>query len=81
MNAICQAFEAAGRAADSAAGAVWDLATEIGAPTNLIQVGYDPARIEETAEIVSSATIVNPREVTKTGVEQLLRAAVEGARP
>jgi len=81
MDAICQAFEAAGRAADSAAGAVWDLVTEIGAPTNLIQVGYDPARIEETAEIVSSATIVNPREVTKTGVEQLLRAAVEGARP
>ena len=81
MAVIRESFARAGRPADTAAGAIWDLATEIGAPTSITSVGFDPQWIDETADIVSSAVVTNPREVTREGVQALLSKAVDGARP
>lgn len=81
MAAILRALAAAGRVAPSAAAGLWDLAVEIGAPTSLADIGYDPAAVDETAEIVVAGAPTNPRPVTAEGIRELLREALSGKRP
>jgi maleylacetate reductase len=81
MAAIVRALNAAGLPCTDAAQGIWDLATAIGAPTNLGDVGLDETQIEEAAQLVVAGKPVNPRPVDEAGVRGLLLAALGGARP
>jgi len=81
MAAIVRALRAAGQQPASAAAGIWDLATAIGAPTDLTSVGFDPANIDAAAEVVVAGRPVNPRDVDLDGVRGLLSAASAGDRP
>jgi len=65
---------------DAALG-VWRLADRIGAPTDLVSVGFDPAAIDEVAAAVAAAPPTNPRPVTEQGIRRLLAAACRGEPP
>lgn len=81
MAAIVQALNRAGIASSCAGGGLFDLSQRIGAPTSLLEVGFDPAGIDEAVELVVAGQPVNPRQVDRAGVEGLLKAAVAGKRP
>jgi maleylacetate reductase len=81
MAALIAALREAGLEAPTAATGIWDLASRIGAPTCLADVGFDPAHIEEAAALVVEGRPVNPRSVDVDGVRGLLAAATRGSRP
>jgi alcohol dehydrogenase class IV len=81
MAAVVRALNAAGIACTDAAQGVFDLARAIGAPTSLVEIGFDPAAIDEAAGIVAAARPTNPRPVDLDGVRGLLAAACAGHRP
>lgn len=81
MAAIVRALNAAGIPATCAAEGIWDLATAIGAPTSLREVGFDAVDIDEATAIVVAAQPINPRSVDPDGVRALLLAAYDGTRP
>lgn len=81
MAAISRALQAAGQRPASAASGIWDLANAIGAPTDLVSVGFDPANIDAAAEVIVAGKPVNPRVVDLAGVRGLLAAASAGERP
>ncbi len=81
MAAIVRALNAAGIPCTDAAAGIWDLATRIGAPTNLHDVGLDAAEVDAAAQIVVAGQPVNPRPVDEAGVRDLLLAALGGERP
>ncbi len=81
MAAIVQAFTDAGMSVSSAADGVWQLATAIGAPVSLTSVGFDPASIDEAAQVIVDGKPINPRPVDLDGVRALLTAACEGSPP
>ena len=81
MARIVRAMAAAGREADSAAGGIWDLAHEIGAPTSLTAVGFPADAVDQAARMVVDGRPVNPRPVDLAGVTALLERALGGARP
>ena len=78
-EAMCRI--AAALAATDAAVGLWGLARRIGAPTDLVSLGFDPALIPEVAAEVSGARTTNPRPVTDDSIRELLRAACAGASP
>lgn len=84
-GAAPQAMAALGRALGvaqaDAPGAIWDLASSLGAPTSLSSVGFDPADIAEAAALVAAAPPPNPRPVTADGITTLLERACLGSRP
>lgn len=79
MSALVRAFTDAGLTVSSAADGVRQLATSIGAPTNLRSVGFDPASIDEAAQVIVEGKPINPRPVDLDGVRALLLAASEGS--
>ena len=81
MAALVRAFRAAGRDADDAPSAVWQLAVDLGAPVSLEPLGFAASSIDEAAGIVVAARPVNPRPVDVDGVRALLAAAYAGAPP
>ena len=81
MNAIVQAFTDAGMSVQSAADGVWQLATSIGAPVNLTAVGFNPASIDEAAQVIVEGKPINPRLVDLDGIRELLAAACAGQQP
>lgn len=81
MEAIAEALREGGVEAPNAAIGIWNLARSIGAPVNLTEVGFDPACIDEAAQIVVDGKPINPRPVDLDGIRELLRAACGGARP
>jgi len=60
---------------------LWDLANEVGAQTSLKNIGYPLEKSEEVADVISRATLVNPRPFEKQAVMDLLACAYEGIRP
>ncbi len=81
MDAIVRALNDAGMPATNAASGIWDLARAIGAPTCLVDVGFDVERVDEAAAIIVVGQPINPRTVDVDGVVELLRAACNGNRP
>lgn len=67
--------------ADDAPRALRDLATRLGAPTSLAELGLKETDLATAAERATERTYPNPREVTTDGVLALLRAAHAGAPP
>ena len=78
-HAMSQIAAALG-ATDAAAGLL-QLNSAVGAPKNLVDVGFDTANIDEVADIVAQARFPNPRPVTVQGVRALLDAASAGQLP
>jgi hypothetical protein len=81
-TAAPEAFTRAARALHASAPgdvgqAVFDLATQVGAPTSLADLGLRP----DATDAVAAATVVNPRPVTEPDLVHLLRAAFAGTRP
>jgi maleylacetate reductase len=66
---------------DDPAGALWDLARCIGAPTALGELGFSSRDAAKAAALVVSAVPANPRPVDEEEVHRLLLAAHEGLRP
>jgi maleylacetate reductase len=81
MMAITSALNEAGIPATDAATGLWDLERLIGAPTNLSDVGFDAAYIDEAADLIVAGNAVNPRPVDTEGTRALLAAACRGERP
>lgn len=81
MARIVRALAAAGRDVDTAAGGIWDLAHEIGAPTSLATLGFPADAVDRAARIVVDGRPTNPRPVDVVGVTALLEQALAGARP
>lgn len=78
-HAMSQIAAALG-ATDAAAGPL-QLNSAVGAPKNLVDLGFDTANIDEVADIVAQTRFPNPRPVTVQGVRALLDAASAGQLP
>ena len=81
MAAVVRGFRAAGRDVADAPTALWDLATQIGAPVSLRMLGFPESSITEAAGIVVAGRPTNPRPVDDDGVRALIAAAHAGDRP
>jgi alcohol dehydrogenase class IV len=81
MTAIEAAFRAAGRDVDHAAGAIWDLRREVGAPESLSGLGFPAEEIDAAADIVVQGRPVNPRPVDHACARTVIAAAHAGLRP
>lgn len=66
--------------ADAPSG-VFDLITRCGGPTSLRGIGMADNDIPRIAEAAVATPYPNPRELTASGIAELLRAAWEGDRP
>ena len=77
MGRVASALDAA----DGAAGALYDLAVAIGAPTSLEAIGMPYDGLDEAAERTVADTTVNPVPVTVDGVRSMLDRAWSGTRP
>jgi maleylacetate reductase len=78
-DAMARAARALGGA--EPAGALWDLAAAIGAPTSLAAVGFRRGDADAAAELVAAVPPQNPRPVDRAGIRDLLVAAYDGNRP
>ena len=67
--------------ADSVGGGLWDLATRMGAPTSLKEVGMPEDGVDKAADIASANPYWNPRKFDRGDIETLIRNAYEGKRP
>jgi len=83
QSRVPEAMQVAATALDASepGAALWDLATRIGAPTSLEEVGFGVENLVEAAMTISKAPPVGPREATFDDVCQILSAASVGARP
>lgn len=64
-----------------AAGTLFDIADQGGAPTALEILGMPQAGIEQATELVFSQPYFNPRPLEKQAIQDLLTAAWKGQRP
>lgn len=80
-----EAMIAIGRAlgvpAADAAGALYDLAATIQAPTTLEEIGMARQDLDKAAEIATTNPYYNPRPVDRAGIRALLDDAYYGVRP
>ena len=60
---------------------IWDLASALGAPRALKDLGMDEQDIDPIAEQVVANPYANPAPVTREGVTRLLHAAWAGDAP
>jgi maleylacetate reductase len=67
--------------ADSAAGGLFDLASELGAPTALRDLGLGESKLDEAARIAVAAPYWNPRPIEEVAIRALLDDAFHGRRP
>lgn len=81
MGELEMALRSAGRDVDHAAGAVWDLRDEIGAPSALADLGLQESAIDEVVRTAIESPPTNPRAVDEGCVRAVLVAAYSGLRP
>jgi maleylacetate reductase len=80
-EALARTERALRAAPGDGAGALWDLAASLSAPTSLAAVGFPPGAVAEAAALVAATNPPNPRPVDPPGVAGLLRNALSGRRP
>ncbi|NKQ54593.1 iron-containing alcohol dehydrogenase [Amycolatopsis sp. K13G38] len=78
-EAMARIAEALG--ATDAPGAVYDLIANCGGPVSLRELGLAESDIPRAAELATGQPYPNPRELTRDGIEGLLRDAWAGTRP
>jgi alcohol dehydrogenase class IV len=66
---------------DDVAGAVFDLASRIGAPTDLASIGMRADDLDEAADLVADAARGGTIPVSREAIRALLAAAYAGRRP
>lgn len=66
---------------DDPADALWELATELGAPRSLEEIGMAASDLDEAAQQVAAAPYANPRTPIAGELRQLLDLAFHGERP
>ena len=76
MNKVAEILHA-----PTASQGLWDLAREVGAETALKNLDFPVEEAGNVAEVISNATLVNPRPFEKENVVKLLKAAYNGTRP
>ena len=64
-----------------AAGGIFDLLAEIGAPTSLAELGFAETDLDRAAELAVETTNYNPRPVDVASVRAMLDDAFHGRRP
>jgi maleylacetate reductase len=62
-------------------GALWDLATKLGAPRSLAELGMPASGVAEVVRQATAAPYANPRPVTADDLTRLVDAAHRGDRP
>lgn len=62
-------------------GGLYDLATQLGAPRALRDLGVSAADLEKAADLAVKNPYWNPREITRDGILHLLTGALNGTRP
>ncbi len=67
-------------AADPAA-RLWELAGELGAPRGLRDLGMEADDVRRVVDLAAASPYANPRPVSGVDLEEIVRAAWEGARP
>ncbi|WP_326836979.1 maleylacetate reductase and hydroxyquinol 1,2-dioxygenase domain-containing protein [Amycolatopsis rhabdoformis] len=67
--------------APDAATGVYDLIAGLPVPHSLAELGLAGSDVAKAAEIASAKPYPNPRELTRDGIESLLRQAYAGTRP
>jgi alcohol dehydrogenase class IV len=81
-TALAGAARALGVAgADALAGALYDLAVAIGAPTSLSSLGMPESGIERAVDLATEKAYPNPRPLERDAIRRLLNAAYRGVRP
>ncbi len=65
--------------AKDAAQAIYDLETQIGAPTSLKQLGMRQEELDKAARLVVEHAYYNPRPVEHQGIRKLLEDAYHGS--
>ncbi|GHF16033.1 alcohol dehydrogenase [Amycolatopsis deserti] len=72
---------AAALGAPDAPSGVYDLIVRCGGPTSLHELGMSLDDVPRAAELATAKPYPNPRELTREGIEELLRQAWHGERP
>jgi maleylacetate reductase len=68
--------------ADSAAGGLYDLAANLGAPVSLEAIGMRASDLDRAADLATEDDpYYNPRPITREGIRALLQDAFDGMRP
>ncbi|MYW89357.1 iron-containing alcohol dehydrogenase [Amycolatopsis rubida] len=67
--------------APDAPAAVFDLIASLPVPHSLAEIGLAEGDLAKAAELATAAPYPNPRELTRDGIEDLLRHAWSGTRP
>lgn len=80
MDRISRAL-CANSAAHSAAQALYDLASSLGAPVSLQSLGMRREQLDQAADLAVQNPYFNPRPVTRDGIRALLENAFDGRRP
>jgi maleylacetate reductase len=62
---------------DSVAGGLAKFSVDLGAPTSLQEVGLKEEQIAQTAELALRTPVANPRNVTASDIEKIVRSAFE----
>jgi maleylacetate reductase len=62
-------------------GGLWDLATKLGAPRSLAELGMPASGVAEVVRQATAAPYANPRPVTADDLTALVEAALRGERP
>jgi maleylacetate reductase len=62
-------------------GALWDLATKLGAPRSLAELGMPESGVAEVVRQAVASPYANPRPVTADDLTRLVEAARRGERP
>jgi maleylacetate reductase len=66
---------------DAVGAALFELATQLGAPTSLAELGLKSDTIEVVGKTVAGAPVANPRDFTEEDVCYLVRQAYMGSKP
>jgi maleylacetate reductase len=69
------------RGPEAVGAALFDLASQLKAPTSLAELGLDADAIEAVSETVADAPVSNPRAFVKEELDYLLGQAYAGNRP
>lgn len=80
-EAMQRISRALGRAGESAASAVYDLAHALHAPTTLEDIGMRASDLERATALAVSRPYWNPRPIAADGIRTLLQSAFDGRRP
>jgi maleylacetate reductase len=65
----------------TAAGGLFDLALQLGAPTNLKAIGMPQSGLDQAADVAAANPYPNPRPIERNAIRQLLEDAFQGRRP